>query len=317
MPDSPVAAPGAPSSVPAPVARTATTPKPATPQPPPNGATGPETPVEQHFELKVDGEVRKLTRAQLERFASKGAFADKLMRQAKEALLATQKKAAEQAAADALWDDDARLEAELEKRGKLDAIARRRLEKKVEEARLTPEQREAYEAKTRATELEGKLKSIEEQQQARARDERYRQVSQQTENELMAAADRLKFDRSPESFHALHGVLQEWVEIGLLGEEPMTAWQAEQALQLAQEKLDGGRNDLRSRIIAAQDGAALYELLGKEACAKLNRYQLDLARGTATKPPAPAVTTATQPPAQASKYLTPEEARAKLRMIGR
>lgn len=306
----PAVAAATPSTTPAPVQHKPVAPQaPATPKP-----EAPAAP-EQTFELKVKGETRRLTLAQLQREAQKGLFTGDLMRQAKEAITATQKKQAELAERESLWDDDAKLEAELERRGKLDALARRRLEKKVGEAQMTPEQREAFEHRTRAEAAESKLKDIERQQAEAATAQRYEQAAKQSENELMAASERLNFERNPETFYALHSVLKEWVELGVLGEEPLTPWQAEQAITATQEKLEGARNDLQSRIVAAKDGAGLWELLGAEGRKKFNEYQLQVHRGGVKAPVAAAPVA--PPAAPAKRYFSIDEAREQMRKVGR
>ncbi len=311
MPEAPAVAAGTPANTSLPTA-----PKPPTPAAPKPAAPEAAASPEPLYDIVVSGQKKKVPLQELIRRAQKGDFSEQLTRQASDAIKATKKREEEIAAREALWEDDDKLSAELEKRGKLDAITRRRLEQKLAEQGLTPEQREAQQHQARADAAEGKLKDNETQQQTKAREERYRMVSQQTETELMSATERLKFERTPESFGALHSVFAEWVELGLLGEEPATPWQAEQMVQAAAEKLDGARSELQSKILAAKDGAGLYELLGKEGREKLNQYQLALLRGTVAKP---AEAAPQQPkPAQAqSKYITPDEARAKLRMLGR
>ncbi len=275
---------------------------------PANGAPAAAAP-EATFEVTVDGKPTKLTRKQIEQFAGKGAFTDQVLRQSKQAIAAAKKLEAEYAERESIWDDEERLMSELEKRGKLDNIARRRLAKHVQQAEMTPEQRERQAAEDRAAAAEAKLKGIEEEHAKKSLSENAKRLQVRIEGQLAEAAERVGLPKSGDAFYAIYDALRESVELGL-------PFDPEQVVETAKANIDAGFKRLEQSTLKELKGQALEDRLGKTIVDELIRHRIALRRGGAVPGKAAAPAAAAQK-GDGPGYLTPEQAREKIRGLGR
>lgn len=306
------AAPNAPTPAaniakPAPVAGTSVA------KPPEGAATAPAA-AETHFEVKVNGETKKYTRAEAERLLSKAGFADATVQQAKQALKAAAELRAKQAEQDALWDDDEKLEAELKRRGKLDKLSLKRLEHKMAEADMTPEQRAIKERDDRIAELEGKTKAADEEKKQAQISERAKRIQARVSSELDTAWERAGFERGADNFAAVYDVMREWRDLGLLpkGEE-FNAMHADRIIEQARDNIEGSFKRLESATLKGLKGKALVDRLGKSVVDEVLRYRVELLRGGGAKPQ-----NQTPPPKNGEAtptYTTPQELMAKMRGV--
>lgn len=268
--------------------------------------------------MTVDGKPALLTRKQIEKYAGKGAYADKVIQQAKEALAAAKKADAERAERESIWDDEEKLAAELERRGKLDLLARRRLEQKMAEAEMTPEQRAIAERDAKIKALEDAQKKTEEERSQQRINENAKRIQAHMESELASAAERVGLTRDEDGFYAVYETMKEFRDLGLLDPKTFSSADAERICESAKERIDGGFKRLESAVLKGLKGKALYDRLGKSVVDELNRYQIELIRGGGPKTSEGIRTI--NPGAPASKpeeYLSLDQARAKVRELGK
>jgi len=200
----PVAAAPAPAAAPAANTTQTATPAPAT------GATDSTPTPEALHEITISGEARKVPLKELIRLAQKGGFADQTVRQAKEALKEFQAWKAERAAREAKEKEDA--DELLRSRGHdPDALALKKLQAKLREQEMTPEQREAQKERDRAEAAEKKLKDMEAEREQQKLSEQTAALQRRMEADLAAAADRAGMPRDSETFYAVYEVAKEWL----------------------------------------------------------------------------------------------------------
>jgi hypothetical protein len=258
----------------------------AAPAAPTNGAAptpgnAPAKAAEPTYKLTVDGVEREYSRAEAQKLLGKSAFADKTISQAKEEM----KKLAEERerikAQEALWDDDERLEAELEKRGKLDKLALKRLQAKAAEQEQTPEQRQAAAEKARADKLQKELDERTANEKKAKQAEAAKLVQKQMESQLAQAAEKAGLGKDADSFFAVYETVKEWHRLGL-------PWDAERIVETAKENIDGGFKRLEQSVTKGLKGKALVERLGKSVVDEILRYKVEELRGGgAPRPPPP------------------------------
>ena len=246
-----------------------------------------ETPAEAKYRLKVAGEEREYTRAEVEKFAGKGAFADQTLKAAKDRIAAVAKREAELAELEKVWDDDERLEAELAKRGKLDKLARKRLEAKVAEGQKTPEQLKAEAAERERDEAIAKLKQRDEEAKAAKQAEVNKHIAAQMESQLLAAAEKAGLKEpgaamAADDFYALWEVVKDWRAHKL-------PWDAERIVEFAQENIDKGFQRLEQSVLKSLKGRKLVDRLGPAVVKEILRYKAEeLRNGGRPAPSAPA-----------------------------
>lgn len=327
--------------MPAPVAAVAPTPvaAPKTAPTPANGVSKgvPQSPVkpapapgaqaegvsaEQTYKIKVDGQVVEMTIAEMERYASKGRYADKATQEAKEAI-----KRAKQAAADYEAREKARIEkaktdtdAWLKEHG-IDPLeyAKSKLQQKVEEGKMTPEQKRAAEL-----EMENKrLKQAQEEAALQAKKQQAEQLQQhlqkRIETELVNAAKRAGMSLGDDAFYAIYKSFEDAFELGLLplDAQGLTPHMADRIVEDAMGRIEGEQKNTRTQVLKLK-GQALEDFLGKEAADHIVSNRLELIRAAkglpAGRPGAPAPT---QTPAKTpAKYLSPAEADEQLKRLG-
>lgn len=284
--------------------------KPATATAPPvKGATA-ATPVPESFlEMMVDGQSRKFSKEEVHRFVGKGAFADKTVQQAKEALKASQALKEERENERRRLKEET--EAYLAEQGiDLDALARRRLDKKVAEHQMTPEQRANAELQEKVKALEDKVSTVDKEKAAAAEKAQQKALQQRLENDLAGAAEAAGIPKDGNGFYAVYMALKEFVDSGL-------PYDSARVVELAKENLDGARNGLKQAVLKDMDGAGLEEMLGAQNVEKLIRYRMDKVRGVATSKtaaPKPAATSATV--AEQGEYISRDELRARRLKLG-
>lgn len=276
-------------------------------------ATAPAAAAEPTFEVTVDGKPAQLTRKQIEKYAGKGAYADKVIQQAKEALAAVRKAEAEHAEREGIWDDEERLEAELRKRGKLDALARKRLQQGIAEAEMTPDQRALAERDAKIKALEDAQKKTEEERSQQRLNENAKRIQVHMESELAAAAERVGLTRDEEGFYAVYESMKEFRDLGLLDPKTFSSADAERICEAAKERIDGGFKRLESAVLKGLKGKALYDRLGRSVVDELNRYQIELVRGGGKVAEAPRAPQQVAP--APSEFLTIDQAREQIRKL--
>lgn len=310
--------PGAPAVIPKEGAPPAA-PKPA-PEAKPAAPTEPAAPPEQKFKVKVDGEVKEFTLAEMERYASKGKFADKATQQAKEAIKRAQKAQQEFEAREKARLETAKkdIDAFLKEHGiDPDEYAKTKLERKVEEGKMTPEQRRAAEL-----ERENKRLIAEQEKAAAQRKEEQRQqltehLQRRIETELSAAAKRAGMQMGDETFFAIYESFREAYDLGLLpldggGLQPH---HADRIVEEAQSRLDSAQSRIRENALKLR-GQALLDFVGQEAADAILAARLEQHRQRRGLGAAPAAAPpAAQPAAQPRKYLSPSEADAELKRL--
>lgn len=311
MPDAPAApAPAAPntSNIPPTPQNGAATAQPAA------AATAPEA----EYELTVDGKAVKYRRSDAEKLLGKAAYADKLIRDSvekeKKAAADAKKRKEDDEAEEELWKSNplAAMEAQAKRRGlQLDELARQRLEAKLKEAEMSPEQRE----RERADRAE---KALKEQEDKRIADEQEKVVSTQAaqiqklmEEELVAAADAAGLGKDEDSFFAIYEVVRDWTEAGL-------PWDAKRIIEIAESNVSKAFDTRIAKAAAKMPDEKLMKLLGDDVIRRASNYRISQYRKSKT-------TSATPPPvagggsstraAAGPQYLSPREADARLRAI--
>jgi hypothetical protein len=259
----------------------AAAPAPAKPAAPaqPNGAALP--PAEFFLETKVDGEMRKFTKEEALRALSKVGFADKTVSKMREEAKLIAEERERLKAQEALWEDDERLEAELEKRGKLDKLALKRLQAKAAEQELTPEQRQAATEKARADKLQKELDERLAIERKTKQTETVKLVQQRMESQLAQAAEKAGLGKDADSFFAVYETVREWHRLGL-------PWDAERIIETAKENIDSGFKRLEQSVTKSLKGKALVERLGKSVVDEILRYKTEELRGGGAPRPPPA-----------------------------
>lgn len=300
-PAAPVAPPNAPSSVPviAPNALVAT--KPGAPAA--ALAEAPAAKAEEIFTVTVDGQQQKYTRAQAERMLSKAGYADKVIRQAREVIRQAQQ---EKAQREKEPNDPAEL---LRLRGHdPEAYARSVLERKIEEAKLSPEQRRIAELEQTNAQAQEKIKAAETEKNEGAVKAQAAALQQRMETELAAAAERVGLPRDADGFYAVYKAVQEMHELGL-------PFDAQHACEMALESINGAFKGLESSVLKGLKGKALADRLGKSVVDEILRYKVEEIRGGGVKPAgSPQAETPKQEP---KRWLTQRELDAKLHEMNR
>lgn len=331
MPAPVAVAPIAPVA-PAPVAPPNGVAKPGVPPPAPGGVETkpvvapaevkpPAPPVEQKYKIKVDGEIVEMTQAEVERYASKGRFADKATQEAREAIKRAQKAAAELAAKEKAWLDRVKADtrAALKEAGvDPDAFARSELERKVAEGKMTQDQRDKL-----ALEDENKrLKDERVKRDQEAQEDQKKQLTdhlqQRVEKELRGAAERAGLSMGDESFYAIFKAFEEMYELGLLptDEVGLLPHHADRIVEVAKERLEGVQKSIRENALKL-DGQPLVSFIGREAAMKISKAMAAIIR--AEREQATHVsgqqlpTTPAAPTPKPSGYISPAEADAVIR----
>ncbi len=264
--------------------------------------------------MTVDGRPTKLTRKQIEKYAGKGAFADQTVSQAKEALKAIKAREAELAERDSVWNDEDKLRAELEKRGLLDKVSLKRLQQKMAEQEMTPEQRRIAELEALQAESDKKLKASEEEKAQQRLSARAKHVQASISNELDSAWERAGFERGADAFYAVYEVMKDFSELGMLDpNQPFTSVIADRIIDAARENIDGTDKRREAAVLKGLKGEALVKRLGKSVVDEVLRHKVAELRGGGARKPAGLAMAA---PAAPQQFMSPQDALKKMRGIG-
>ncbi len=297
----------------------------AAPPTKPGAAPAPEVAapvVEQKVKLKVDGELIEMSQAELERWASKGRFSDKATQEAKEAIrrataVAKQLEEREAKAKSRAKDDTDNW---LREHGiDPDEYARAKLQKKVDEGKMTQEQRELLEQKEKNKKLEEQLANDNKAREAERTQQRAQQLQRRVENELVAAAKRAGMSLGDEGFYSIYESFREAFELGLLPTdgEGLLPHHADRIVEDAMSRLDGAQKNLRENALKLK-GQPLLDFIGKEAVDSIVAERLEqirASRGQTSKPTGQPVQAPA--PTRPGSYLTPAEAEAQLKKLTR
>lgn len=257
------------------------------------------------MELVVDGQKQKFTEAEARKLLSKSGYADKAIRQAKEAMAAI-KKEREELAKERGIKDPAEL---LRLRGHdPDAYARGVLEQRLLAAQQTPEQREAADLRAQLTDRDAKLKELEAERVVGKRQMVARRMQVQMESQLADAAETAGLARDPDTFQAIYEAVKEAVDLGM-------PFDATQIVETARQNIDASFKRLEGSVMKGLKGRALVERLGRSVVDEVLRWKVEELRGGGAKKTNGA-THAPAAPAKPSEYLSVEEARAKMKAMG-
>ena len=219
------------------------------------------------WEGKVNGQSRQVRKSEADRYLSKGAHADATTQAAKEAIRAAQKAQQEYEARERARQERAKTNTDevLRELGiDPDEFARSRLEKRVAEGKMTPEEKRAAEAEARAKELENKLA----EQSKREESERQQQLASQLEKniqgQLMASVKRAGMETGPDTLYALHQTMDEMMGLGLLPMDGvgLPAHVADQIVEDARARISEAQSRLEKAVLAGLKGEALKARLG-------------------------------------------------------
>lgn len=303
--------PGAAPAAPIPVANQAA-PKTPAPNQNPNPVAAPEAvkPPEATFEVVIDGQKQVLTEAQVKKLASKSGYADRTVRQAKEALKRIK---------EAETERHAQLEAARGNPGELlrlhgidpDEFARAVLTQKIEEGKLSPEQRRIAELEAAQAESQRKLEEHQAKQDSEQQQVLVGQLQQQMENELFQAAERAGMPRDADSFYAIYAAVQEAHDLGL-------PWDPDRIMEVAQASIDTGFQRLETATLKSLKGEALLKRLGSAVVEEVLKARVEQIRGKkafGTKQAANDNTERARVPTKPSEYISPTEAEARMRKL--
>lgn len=272
------------------------------------------------WEGKVDGEMVKVKKSEADRLLSKGKFADRATQEAKESIRKAkeiaEKLQAEAATAKARAKTDT--EAWLKEHGiDPDEYAKSRLERKVEEGKMTPEQRRAADLEVENKRLKGEHEKLEQQRQVEKNQQLTTHLQKRIEGELVNAAKRAGMSLGDESFYAVYESFKEAFELGLLpsDENGLLPHHADRIVEDAMEKISHAQKSIRDNVLKL-NGQALEDFVGKDAVDKLVANRLEIIRArrgvasNGTTKPAPMAPT-TKP----SSYISPAELDAMVKKL--
>lgn len=287
---------------------------PVAPAAPTNGAApttaataAPVAEAEPTFEVTVDGKPQKLTRKQIEKYAGKGAFADKAIRQASEALKTTKaEREAREALKEKLKTDKAARREWLKEHGiETEEFAREVLQEKLSEINkeeMTPEEKRAAKAEAERDEARKEADGFREEKKKAALAEATKRNSAKMEDSLLESCTKIGLKHSPDTLIALEPVVKEFAETGLPFDPDVIA-------ETAKANVDESFARLARDVAAGLKGAALVERLGPEVVKEVLRYRTEVHRnGGPPKPGAPP----TPKPAAPDSTITPEEFKRKM-----
>jgi len=320
----PAAAPAAPAVAVTPAVAPAAPVNGAKPAAPP--AAAPAAAPEQLFEVKIDGQVKKFTRAEAEKLLSKAGYADKVIQQSKEAIRAAKEKEAQlaQSAEERKRTAKERTDDFLREHGiDPEEYARNKLEKKVAEGKMTPEEKRRLEAEEKAAKLQEELDKVAKDREAETVKARTTQIQRHIETTLAAAAKRAGIEPGDTSFTAIHLALKEAWDLGLLPEDGMIApHQADVIVDEAKANMDTQFTRLEQAVLSGLTGEPLLKRVGDKVALAVSQALVARVRGSGSAAaPAPGAPQLLAPPpapevAPTGGYLTEAELDAKLRKMG-
>jgi hypothetical protein len=284
-----------------------------------SAAAAPET----FLELKVNGQVKKYTRAEAERLVSKAGAADEVFQKSKEALrVANEERArATQSAADRKRYAKERTEDFLREHDiDPDEFARLRLEKKVEDGKLTPDQKRALQAEQEAQRLKDELAKRDQDREAETVKARTTQLQRHIETTLASAAKRAGIEPGDTSFVAIYEALKEAHDLGLLPENGMLEpHQADVIVDEAKGRIDSQMSKLEQAVLGGLTGEGLLKRVGDKVALAVSQAMVARVRGSGSHAaPSQTLVPAPPPPQEPVKrggYKTEAEIDAELRKM--
>jgi hypothetical protein len=219
------------------------------------------------WEGKVEGQMRQVRRSEADRLMSKAAFADNATRQARELAKIAQQAKAELEQREASRKDAAKKDTDawLREHGiDPDEYARTKLERKVAEGKMTPEQREAAALKAENAALKAAQDKLAHEREEESRTQATTVLQKRIENELFAAAKRGGLEPGGESFYAVYESFRDMLELGLLPQDGsgLPPHLADRIIDDANERLNGAQSKLEKAVLGGLTGEALLNRLG-------------------------------------------------------
>lgn len=275
------------------------------------------------WEGKVNGVMQQVRKSQADRYLSKGANADAATQQAKEMIRRAQKAEQEFQAREAKRLEAAKSDtaAFLKEHGIDPAeFARKVLEQRVAEGKMTPEERRAAEAEARAKELEAKLTAQQQEQEVQRLQQQTAQLERNIQSQLMSAVKRANLATGPDTLYTLHQTMDEMMSLGLLPMDGsgLPAHVADQIVEESKAKLEAAQSNLEKAVLSGLKGDALEARLGPVVFKEVLAHALEKVRRNRPgyKPPVPgAPAPAAPPPPRPNGYTKLSDFDAKVREI--
>lgn len=282
-------------------------------------AAAPAGAPEAFLELVIDGEKRSMTRAEVERYASKGGFADKVTQKAREAIKDALKAKADYESKETARKTRAKSDTEafLKEHGiDPDEFARQRLDKKIDEGRMTAEQREAAQLKAENQRLKGEQAKLEAAREAERQTSQVRALQSNIEKTLADSAKRAGIEPGDESFFAIYESFRDMYELGLLPTDGLQPHHADRIIEDAQSRIEGTQKALEKAVLSGLAGPRLLNRLGPEVVKAVLAARLTQLRGDDGVPkPVAAAHAPNTPQPKPSGYMTVAEADAQVKKL--
>lgn len=284
-----------------------------------DGAVTPVVAPEQTYDIKVNGQLKKMTMAELERYASKGGYADQVTQKAREAIRDAVKARDDYAAKESARLERAKKDTDafLKEHGiDPDEFARQRLNKRIEDGKMTPEQREAAELKAENQRLKDEHARAEQARKVEAEKAQTTALQRNIEKTLKDAAARVGIEAGDESFYAIYESFREAFELGLLPQDGLQPHHADRIVEDAQARIEGSQKSLEKAVLAGLKGDRLLTRLGPEVVKAVLEARIEQIRGgkggAVNAPPAPKTAA---PVVKPSSYLTPAQADEQMKKL--
>lgn len=289
-PAAPAAAPASPTGAAGPAAK------------PPVTAPKTAPAAEEMFEVPVNGQVKKYTKAELIKMGSRVGYADEAMRTAKQlSAEAAKLKASKDQLKEYAKNDP---EGFLREYGvDPDTFIRSTVEKRVKQSEMTPEQLAIKERDDKIAAYEAREKQSEAKTQAQKQAVITQQLQKQMIDQLTVATEGSGIDRgNPDHFAILKDVIKEFYELGL-------PWDPQEVVRHATERINEGFTKLEQAVVNGLTGQALEDRLGPKVVQAVKDHLVAKHNAAKGRPfTAGAGPAATPRPAQKpSEYITPKQ----------
>lgn len=251
---------------------------------------------EDTFEVVVKGEKRQYTREQALRKLARDEAADVSYREAKELTRKNQELIA-------ALKDPARFEEVAAKLGhNLDELSQKRLQKAVEHAQLSEEQKELLTERQKRESLEAELKRFKETEAKSKQEKEDEAVFARFEKSFLTAAEKHGLEGTPANLERMVEIAAEAHDLGI----PLTE---EQVVAELREREDAAFSKLEARVTKGLKGEALAKRLGPAVVEEVLRWSVEKLRGS---PPAKPAAPRAEPTEKAKNpYMTEAEFRKK------
>lgn len=260
----------------------------------PDSAPQPETPAERKFRLKVNGQEKEFTEAEVLKRAQLAEAAQEKFQKA--AHLEKLEKAIQQGdrkAIQKLLGDD-----------RFHNFAVEYLSERLEEEEMSPKERELRARERQLAEHEERIKSEQAEKQAQAMQQLEDHFAQKFDQEFSAAMKQLKLPPTPKAVARMAELMKQNLEMGL--DLPATS-----IAQLVKEELT---TTVKS-IMDGLDDDSLAALLGEQVEEKLRKRSMAKLKNPLGTNRAAAATKAEAPRSTSQKRLSKEEFRERMELI--